>query len=193
MASFKPRDATRKGRAQEEYPIPVAPLMMPAKKRPLTAATTRFTSMRWGSISGYWFTGGWRYTGSVKRVRRVTCTQNAGASHRPGNRADDAVPRRTCLGGKNREKYREILVSGWKVAPRASSALIFRVFLARSLTKNNREGDCDNRERHQPRTGKSCRPNCNRVDKPWTLRCARGSPPESYQASPISLSCSAHE
>src|SRR5271166_838958 len=78
---------------------------------------------------------------------------------------------------KNREKYREILISGWKVAPRASSTLIFLAFLPVRSQKNNREGDCDNRERHSQEQGKSCRPNCNRVDKPWILRCARGSPP----------------
>src|SRR5271166_1566983 len=42
-----------------------------------------------------------------------------------------------------------------------------------SLTKNNRDGDCDNREMHSQKTGKSCLPNVTLVD---TLDVAPGLP-----------------
>src|SRR5262245_35377187 len=46
MAVFKPTAATRKGRAHDEYPSPVVPLMTPAKRRPRAASAKGVPSVQ---------------------------------------------------------------------------------------------------------------------------------------------------
>jgi hypothetical protein len=67
-----------------------------------------------------------------------------------------------------------------RLVPRPS--LIFRVFLTCSLTKYNREHDCDNRERHRQKQGKFATPTAIAWDQTLDVALPRGSPPPSHEA-----------
>jgi hypothetical protein len=101
---------------------------------------------------------------------------------RPDWLADDAVrgePVSAVKTGKNTGKSR-YPAGKPRLVPRPS--LIFRVFLTCSLTKYNREHDCDNRERHRQKQGKFATPTAIAWDQTLDVALPRGSPPPSHEA-----------
>src|SRR5271165_4180142 len=92
---------------------------------------------------------------------------------RPGWLADQAVRGEPVSAIKNREKYREIRISGWKMAAGASPAPMFRAFLPLRTQKINREGDFAITGKCIAKNRESCHPTAIAWTT-WTLHCLRG-------------------
>src|SRR5271165_3684612 len=101
---------------------------------------------------------------------------------RPGWLADQAVRGEPVSAIKNREKYREIWISGWKMAAGASPAPMFRAFLPLRTQKINREGDFAITGKCIAKNRESCQPNCNRVDNLDVALPARGNWQPSHES-----------